>query len=639
MRTGLVARDYGLWSLRSGADRYARFILQVKAREEDRSRPTEIADRVRSLRAQMARQGLKDNLVVDAFALIRQVCARELGLALFPSQLMAGRIMLDNRLAEMATGEGKTLAAALCGATAALAGIPVHVITANDYLVMRDAQLLEPLYRALNLRVSSVTQQMNAEARRHAYDADIVYCTASEIVFDYLRDGLVRRRSLRALPQQAATPGRPDSRRTTLLRGLCMAIVDEADSILIDDARIPLVLSEACLNGAELDYLSIALKLAEQLVADRDFVLDRQNLSVDLTTHGRQTLETMAADLLGAWRNRLHREETVRTALLAIHLYAKDRHYLVRDGAVSIVDEATGRVAPGRVWSRGLHQLIELKEGCSASGSAVTVAQITYQRFFQRYLALTGMSGTLREARAELHSIYGVRTVAVSLYWPNRRSLLPTRIYPDRESQRSAAVVAAATISRGGRPVLIGTDSVAESEALSQRLRAAGLTHGVLNARQDREEAQVIARAGQAASITVTTNMAGRGTDIALGTGVSALGGLHVICCQHNASRRIDRQLLGRCARRGDPGSAQTLLALEQPLIARWVPRWLASRIDKDGCDRPQWIARALLRIPQWLEERRQRMQRKALLERDLGADYLQSSGQFSDLSFGQPSE
>jgi preprotein translocase subunit SecA len=565
----------------------------------------------------------------SAFALISSTCERELGLKPHPTQLVAARIMLDGRLAEMATGEGKTLAAGICAATAALAGVPVHVITANDYLVSRDADFLRPLYSALGLRVAAVTHALSSEERRHAYDADIVYCTASELAFDYLRDGLVRGPSRTDLEHRVSHLGAPAAARGTLLRGLCMAIVDEADSILIDEARVPLILSESCSNDDERRHFAAALDVARALASATHYTLNSGRMSAELTPAGCAELDRIAGG--GLWLNRLHRDETVCTALTALNLYEKDRHYLVRDGAVTIIDESTGRLAAGRIWSRGLHRMIEIKEGCPATTDTATIAQITYQRFFQRYLALGGMSGTLTEARRELASVYGLKVSRVPLYRPDCRKVLPTRIYIERESMWQAVVTEALRVSRSGRPVLIGTDSVAESEALSQRLSAAGIEHAVLNARHDADEARVVAEAGERGRITVATNMAGRGTDIALAPGVAELGGLHVISCQHNASRRIDRQLLGRCARRGDPGSAQTLLALDKPLIARHTPAWLAARVREEGLERPQWLTRLIVRVPQLLEERRQRGERRALLQHDLRA--VQQS------SFASPTE
>jgi preprotein translocase subunit SecA len=313
----------------------------------------------------------------------------------------------------------------------------------------------------------------------------------------------------------------------------------------------------------------------------------------------------------------MHRDEIVCTALAALHLYERDRHYLIRDGKIEIVDETTGRIAQGRRWSRSLHELLEIKERCEVTDHAVTLAQITYQRFFQRYHALAGMSGTLSEARAELLSTYGLPIVRVPLARPSRRTVLPTQLYADDESLWKGVIKEALEVSRTGRPVLVGTDSVVESEALSRRFLDAGVAHAVLNARQDENEAHLVSQAGRRGQITIATNMAGRGTDIELATEIAELGGLHLICCQHNASRRIDRQLLGRCARRGDPGTARTMLALSKPLVARLLPRWVAGVLGRHTRERPDWLIRLLIRAPQLIEERRQRSQRRELLRRD----------------------
>ena len=600
--------------------RYADFVARVRqaATGLDVLTPVQLREKVAQIRARLTREGLADPVLTDAFALVSEGSARALAVRPYDGQLMAARIMLDNRLAEMATGEGKTLAATVCAATAALAGIPVHVVTANDYLVARDAEGMRPLYAALGLSVGSITQALGAAGRQYAYACDIVYCTAKELAFDYLRDSLVRGRARNDLELRASqlAGGAPAARRT-LLRGLCMAIVDEADSTLIDEARIPLVLSEASASLEQVEYGRHAFDLARVLTVAEHFALDPARMSAALTTAGAHRLERDATQLGPVWRNRAHREEAVCTTLAALYLYRRDYHYVVRDGAVLIVDETTGRLAQGRIWSRGLHQAIELKEGCEPSPELVTAAQITFQRFFQRYLWLGGMSGTLSEARSELQSVYGLSTVEVPLRRPCRRLALPTRLFPDEEARWKAVVQRAGEISGKGRPVLIGTDSVSASEALSKRLTEAGLEHAVLNARQDRTEAQVIASAGEQARITVATNMAGRGTDIALGPGVASLGGLHVLSCQHNASRRIDRQLTGRCARQGDPGSVETFIALDQPLISRWVPRRMSRFAAPGGILRPAWLIALIRRTPQLFEEARQRSERRALLRHD----------------------
>jgi preprotein translocase subunit SecA len=614
----------------SRPDRHKNFLSQAVAEEAALEGLTAegLAQRAHQARVILSRDGLVDHAIALAFALIRKTCVRELGVRPFDTQLIAARVMLEGRLAEMATGEGKTLAAGVCAATASLAGIPVHVITANDYLVSRDAEFLRPLYAALGLDVGAVTQSMDLSRRQQVYRGDVTYCTAKELVFDYLRDRIVRRRGGGELAERAARIGNPaDASKRTLLRGLCMAIIDEADSILIDEARVPLILSELRSSPAQHEYHGHALQLALQMAVGPDFSLERGQMTAGLTSKGREKLDQWSSALGPAWRNRLHREETIELALAALHLFQRDRHYLLHDGTVAIIDETTGRLAAGRVWSRGLQQLIEMKEGCKPSPEQVTAAQITYQRFFQRYLRLGGMSGTLREARTELRSVYDLQVEKVPLRRPGRRHILRTRLYADRKSQWRAVVDRAVKVSGRGRPVLIGTDSVADSESLSAQLHEAGVAHAVLNARQDRNEAAIVAGAGQAGRITVATNMAGRGTDIPLGRSVAESGGLHIICCQHNASRRIDRQLVGRSARQGDPGSAESLLSLDKPLISCFLPGWVVRLTGADGLVRPQWLIRLLVLAPQLLEEKRHRAQRAALLKQDLDADRDLSMG------------
>ena len=625
-RTGpaQIERRYPLRGLLALPDRlrllrYRRFSARVGALEPqlDGLATPALEQRVHAVRAGLSRHGFTEALLIEAFALIRNTSTRVLGHRPYDTQIIAARIMLDKQVAEMATGEGKTLAAAVCAAAGALAGVPVHVITVNDYLAARDAASLRPLYGALGLSVGHVAAAHDVAARRAAYACDITYCTAKELVFDYLRDRTVRNPLRSDLQQRTVQAGCGMAAAPTLLRGLCMAVVDEADSILIDEARVPLILSEARPNAGQAAFNEAALAQARRMAQGTDYRLNVAHRHVSLTGAGRAALDACAASQGAAWRNRLHRDEAVCMALSALHLYRRDTHYLVHDGEVVIIDEATGRLAPGRVWSRGLHQMIEIKEDCKRSPETVTATQITFQRFFRRYLRLGGMSGTVREARAELGTVYGLDVLGVPLRLPARRTVLPTRLYRDGDARWLAVIERARAVSETRRPVLIGTDSVAESEQLSARLAAAGIAHAVLNARHDAREAEMVARAGAPGRITVATNMAGRGTDIALGPGVAERGGLHVICCQHNESRRIDRQLLGRCARQGDPGSAETLLALDRPRIARTVPGWLARRVGPDGMRRPAWLVALAVRLPQWRAERAQRQERRDLLLRD----------------------
>lgn len=599
--------------------RYRAFVARVDAHRAawaDEGAPA-LQARLPQVQLRLAGQGLRGEALEQGFALVALLCRQVLGVTPFDCQLMAARGMLDSLLVEMATGEGKTLAVAVAGAVGALAGMPVHVVTANDYLVERDAASLSPLYAALGLSVGRITSRTDGAGRRAAYACDITYCTAKEIGFDYLRDRVGSRRSRDELRWRAERlAGRAADE--TLLRGLCLAIVDEADSILIDEARVPLILARATDSRRQQDDYAQALSLARELLEGRDFQLDREARQVRINQQGEERLGGIAETLPASWRNRRFREEWVAQALSALHLFHRDRDYIVRDGHVEIVDGTTGRVAAGRSWSRGLHQLIELKEGCDPTPAHVTAAQITFQRLFRRYHRLAGVSGTLRESATELTDIYGARVLRVPLRRPSQRRVLPTRLFADRAALWAAVAERVAKLRASGRPVLIGTDSVADSEALARTLAAAGIDCRVLNARQDREEAEIVAQAGQRAQVTVTTSMAGRGTDIPLGPGVEALGGLHVISCQHNGARRIDRQLLGRCARQGVAGSSERLLSLDSDLFGKHCAVfWLAALGRRLQHPATHTATRFLAHLVQRLEESREAAARRRMLGDD----------------------
>ena len=577
-----------------------------------------LCERIAHLRGQLARDGLRDDLLIETFAVVAVACRRTLGVDIYDTQLFAARIMLDGCLAEMATGEGKTLVAGVAAATAALAGLPVHVVTANDYLVERDAAALRALYQSLGLTVGCVTQVMAVPARRDAYACDITYCTAKELVFDYLRDGVAAPQRSRLEQRAAELSGAPAPQR--LLRGLCMAIIDEADSILIDEARVPLVLSQTQArmdSDATREALQRAWQLSAALEAAQHFRVDLQTRSSQLTPAGRALLHALSAANGFQWLNTRHCEDTVTQALTARHVLRRGYDYVVEARRVHIVDETTGRKAPGRAWSQGLHQLVEIKEACEPSAPVVTLAQMTYQRFFPRYFRLCGMSGTLMESRHELQRIYDLQVVKVPLRLPDQRRVMPAQVYTDAEALWPALVAGVREIHAQGRPVLVGTDCVADSETLSRLLHAAGLPHALLNASQDRFEAEVIAAAGAPGAITVATNMAGRGTDIVLSEASRAAGGLHVICCQQNASRRIDRQLMGRCARQGDPGSVARFVSMNGPLLAHNLIMMRFKNMFKIKYLRLINAVPMALRQAQRAAERRHRIERELMMRQD----------------------
>jgi preprotein translocase subunit SecA len=412
-----------------------------------------------------------------------------------------------------------------------------------------------------------VHQEVPPDARRAAYACDIAYCTNKEMVFDYLRDrvaagGRASAVQLRARRLFGATAAPP------MLRGLHFAIVDEADSILIDEARTPLILAEKAGTIEYAHAYPVALQVAAAMNEVEHYEIDRARREVRLTAGGREALAARCPALGSPWGAAHVREHLAVQALRARELFHRDQHYLIDgEGLVQIIDEYTGRVLPGRTWEGGLHQMIECKEGLTLSEQTLTLARITYQRFFARYLRLAGMTGTAREVAAELAVVYRLQTVAVPTHRSDIRTDLPPRLCADEASKWEAVADFVRERQQAGQPVLIGTRSVEASDRLSHVLSARGLAHVVLNARQDADEAAVVAAAGQPGAITVATNMAGRGTDIALGEGVAERGGLCVVLTEYHESPRIDRQLVGRCARQGDPGAAVAIVAVDDALL------------------------------------------------------------------------
>jgi preprotein translocase subunit SecA len=578
-----------------------------------------------ALRPALLRDGFTPELAARAFALVRAASHHELGMRHFPVQLMGGHAMLDGLLAEMQTGEGKTLTAALTAATAALAGLPVHVVTVNDYLSGRDAETLRGVYAALGITVGVARQDQDPEERRAAYAADITYCTNKDIGFDYLRDGITlasNRGRGRLLLQKMLRLG--DRFDHLLLRGLAFAIVDEADSVLIDEARTPLIISGAGGDAEAAGLYPEVLAIARELRSDEHFVIDRRERAARLTPQGRRHLKDLSGALPPAWRSGRAREELAHQALSALHLFELDVHYLVRDGKVMIIDEYTGRVLPDRSWERGLHQFVEVKEGCEPTGRRGTLARITYQRLFRRYLRLAGMSGTATEVAPELESVYGLRVARIPTNRPVLRRALGERLFATRERKWEAVAESLARERAKGRPVLVGTRSVAASEELAALLRARGIEHTVLNARQDHDEAAVVARAGEAGRVTIATNMAGRGTDIRPEPAVLACGGLHVILTEFHESARIDRQLFGRCGRQGDPGSHEAIVALDDALFSRHAASLagaLAVRYGATTAPLPTWAVVLLRTQAQRAAEAANAADRRATLEQDRKLD------------------
>jgi len=623
--------------LRPRAERFRKMIegVRVHGSEIETWSEERVLEESQALRRRLRSEGYREDVVARTFALVREAAHRTIELRHFDVQLIGGWVLLHGMVAEMETGEGKTLVATLPACTAALAGVPVHIITVNDYLAQRDAEWMGPIYRALGLKVGVIIHGMDPAAKREAYRCDVTYCTNKEIAFDYLRDRIVlwdRPKPVRL--QLERLYGESSRLKQLLLRGLHYGIVDEADSVLVDEARTPLIISSEADGLYDPKIYEHAMGVAKALVQKQDYMVSSSERIVELTHRGKVRVKDFDWDEVGFRANEEQREELIRQALVALHLFSRDKHYLIKDGKIQIIDEYTGRLMADRSWERGLHQLIEVKEDCEVSRRKDTKARISYQRFFRRYLRLAGMTGTAREVAGELWSIYRMRVVTVPTNRPMARKALPDRVYRTAEKKWEAIAETVSDMHRMGRPVLVGTRSVEASEHLSELMSAADLPHRVLNARQDKEEADIIAQAGQSGKITVATNMAGRGTDIRLGPGVADLGGLHVIATERHEARRIDRQLFGRCGRQGDPGTREAVVSLEDELMTVYVGRTF------------RWLARLLLRNPRGVITRwiggslfRRAQRRAERLHGRMRHDLLKMDEQLSDsLAFtGRP--
>jgi preprotein translocase subunit SecA len=562
---------------------------------------------------------------VRSLAVVREAARRTVGLHPHPAQILTTWKLLRGRLVELDTGQGKTLSAALTACLAGLAGIPTHVVTVNDYLAQRDAQVMGPLFAFFGLSVGVIHSGVAQAARAKEYARSVTYCTNKDLAFDYLRDR-VNGRGVRSLAQLAVRKmhGVAQDGEPLRLRGLHFAILDEADSILIDEGRTPLILSSARDKGRDEAAYRALLEMAGRLEVNVHFRFAGALHIPELTPAGREhlqdlvTQDTSEVPLDTFWQVSWVREHYISQALRALHVFKRDLQYVVQEGKVVIVDEFTGRLLPDRSWEQGLHQLVEVKEGCAVTGVNRTLARLTYQTFFARYLRLSGMSGTLREVGHETAAVFRVRTERVEPFRPSRRQVLPTLLLPTETAKYAAVVAEISQCLDRGQPVLVGTRSVRASRAVSEVLTTAGIAHRVLNALQDADEAELIAGAGTSGAVTVATNMAGRGTDISLAAAVIDHGGLHVVLTEWHESARIDRQLFGRCARQGDPGSCRAIVSLEDEIIQRHSPgvaNWVRRRWPKG--DVPQWAIRFLRVRVQALAERINAAQRRQTTAHD----------------------
>lgn len=560
-----------------------------------------LANKTNEFKARLAKGETLDDILPDAFAVIREASRRVLGMRQFDVQLIGGIILHRGNIAEMGTGEGKTLVATAPVYLNALEGKGAHVITVNDYLAKRDSEWMGQVYKFLGLSVGLIVHDLDFEQRKIAYNSDITYGTNNEFGFDYLRDNMVS-----SLDQMVQRP-------------LHYCLIDEVDSILIDEARTPLIISGPGQKSTDNYY--VMSKLVPQLKLGEDYTIDEKQKTVAPTEAGVSKMEKMLkVDNLYDTDN-LELNHLFVQALRAQAMMERDRDYVVKDGEVVIVDEFTGRLMYGRRYSDGLHQAIEAKEGLQVQRESQTLATITFQNYFRMYDKLAGMTGTAKTEEQEFIKIYGLEVFQVPTNRPVQRKDLPDVIFKTKRGKYRAVVREIERRHATGQPMLIGTTSIEQSEQLSHMLKEAGIVHNVLNAKYHELEAQIVAQAGQKGQVTIATNMAGRGTDIVLGEGVSELGGLAIIGTERHESRRIDNQLRGRAGRQGDPGSSQFFLSLEDDLLRIFGGDNIKKFMEKMGLEedeeiRSSMVSSAIQKAQKRVEERNFDI-RKYVLEYD----------------------
>ncbi len=536
---------------------------------------TSLRAKTEEFKARLANGEILDDILPEAFAVVREASKRVLGMRHFDVQMIGGIVLHRGNIAEMRTGEGKTLVATLPVYLNALSGKGVHVVTVNDYLAKRDSEWMGRLYNFLGLSTGLIVAGLDYDQRKQSYGADITYGTNNEFGFDYLRDNMVVHAD------------------QMVQRPLNYAIVDEVDSILIDEARTPLIISGPGERSTE-RYYELA-KVVPHLVKDEDYTIDEKQKTIAPTEEGIAKVEKMLHIENLYDSSNLELNHLLSASLRAYAMMERDKDYVVKDGEVVIVDEFTGRLMFGRRYSDGLHQAIEAKEGLRVERESQTLASITFQNYFRMYEKLSGMTGTAKTEEQEFNNIYGLEVYEIP---PNKvlaRVDMPDLIFKTKDAKYRAVIRDVVERHKTGQPILVGTTSITQSEMLSDMLTKAGVPHNVLNAKHHEQEAEIVANAGQHGMVTIATNMAGRGTDISLGEGVAELGGLHILGTERHESRRIDNQLRGRSGRQGDNGSSQFFLSLEDDLMRIFGADNIAGMMDKLGMEEDEPIEHSLI--------------------------------------------
>ncbi len=528
------------------------------------------------------------DLLPEAYALCREAGRRALNMRHYDVQILGGIALFTGCIAEMQTGEGKTLTATLPLYLHSLLGKGAHLATVNDYLAERDADWMKPLFDALGVSVGKVLTDNSSDERRRAYNSDITYGTAKEFGFDFLRDRLLMRAQGRTVTDflgAGSSERWNSSGEQPVQRGMHFCLVDEADSILIDEARTPLIIGSLGDSTRETVIATFrwASQHADKFVIDEHYTVEDDTRKYELTARGRQMVRALPRDEVMLQVPLIDLYEYIERAVKVLREFYRERQYVVRDNEIVIVDEFTGRLAEGRKWRDGIHQALEAKEGIDVSVPMGQAARITVQDLFQRYKQLAGMTGTAATSARELKRIYKTPVIQVPTNRPPQRLKLPDRVYGTMDQKFTAIVDEVREMHRVGRPVLIGTRSIDKSLELSKMLKAAGIEHEVLNASEIAREAEIVSLAGHRGRVTVATNMAGRGTDVKLAPGMNEIGGMHVICTELHDAARIDRQLIGRCGRQGDPGSHRQYLSLDDDILKNGLGTKRFEQLKKIG--------------------------------------------------------
>lgn len=523
----------------------------------------------------------KEEILVNALAHIVEVCERTLNIRPFDVQIMGTLALYQNYVIEMKPGEGKTLTAGLAAILKGWSGFPCHVVTTNDYLATRDVTTLQPIFQRCGVTVGTIVQEMPEEQRRTIYLNDVVYGTSKELLADFLRDKIRLNSELNSHQLLINQFNKTHSKPQNIMRGLHSVIVDEADSVLSDEATTPLIISVEGQNHLLKEAVLISKSIIDKLQPDIHYTLNARYRDIQLNSIGKEIIDNLSHQLPPIWRLPLWRDELIQQALIAREFFIKEHQYTIIDEKLVIVDEKTGRLMPGRTWRYGLQQAIEAKENIELSNPSETRASLSFQHFFRLYKNLSGMSGTLHGLKNEFWHIYGVHIVSIPSRFPSQLTLSKDIIYKTNEDKWNAVVMQIKHISLQGLPILVGTRSIDDSEKLAEKIRSLGLSCNVLNALYHAEEAKIVEQAGQPYAITIATNMAGRGTDILVNDDINKAGGLHVISTERYESRRIDWQLYGRSGRQGQNGKAVSVLSLEDELFVTYCPIYIQVGLKK----------------------------------------------------------